>query len=364
MNYKEKPLLIYWELTRACDLACKHCRAKAVPWRHPQELTNEEGHALLEQLASFEKPLPHLVFTGGDPLKRSDLFDLIAYARDLGFTVSVTPSGTPLLTEEMILSLQQAGIWMMALSLDGSTPHSHDTIRGVPGSFDRTLQAARWAKATGLPLQVNTLVCDQTLDELPDIFTQLTDIGITQWALFFLIPVGRGAILKAVTPEESEDVMRWTYETAQHSPFRIRTTEAPHYRRFVLQQATSERKDGSRASDTRSARSGFGVRDGNGIMFISHTGAVYPSGFLPLAAGHVRRHNPVEIYRSAPLFCVLREPDGLKGKCGFCEYRQICGGSRARAYAATGDPMESDPLCPYEPSRQRVAIADQEVRDG
>ncbi len=357
MGYEERPLLVYWELTRACDLACLHCRAEAIPWHHPQELSTEEGYALLERLSGFGEPLPHLVLTGGDPLKRPELFDLIAHAREVGFTVSVTPACTPLLTEGIIHCFRQAGVWMMALSLDGSNPQSHDTLRGVPGSFTRTLQAARWARSADLPLQVNTLVCAQTLHDLPAIFGQLTDVGVTQWALFFLIGVGRGAVLKEVTPEESEEVKRWAYETAQHSPFRIRTTEAPHYRRYVLQQEAAERRGGGPTSEVGNIRQGFGVRDGNGVMFISHTGEVYPSGFLPIATGNVRHHDPVEVYRHAPLFCALRDPDQLKGKCGLCEYRHICGGSRARAYAATGDPVESDPLCPYEPAPQRTISA-------
>ena len=357
MNYEERPMLVYWELTRACDLACRHCWAEAIPWRHPQELSTQEGYALLEKLAGFGEPLPHLVLTGGDPLNRPELFDYIACARELGFKVAVTPAGTRLLTETVVQRIWEAGVWMMALSLDGSSPQSHDSLLGVPGSFDHTLQAIRWARAAELPLQVNTLVCAKTIPDLPAIFAQLTSIGITQWALFFLIQVGRGEVLREVTPEESEEVMRWAYETAQDAPFPIRTTEAPHYRRIILQRETANRKDGGPTHDIGSNRRGFGVRDGNGVMFISNVGEVYPSGFLPLAAGAVRHNDPVEVYRHAPLFRSLRDTGQLKGRCGLCEYRQVCGGSRARAYAATGDPLESDPLCPYQPVRRSTTAA-------
>lgn len=356
MNYEEKPLLVYWEVTQACDLACRHCRANAIPWRHPQELSNQEGRVLLKNLAGFGEPLPHLVLTGGDPLKRPDLFDLIACAREVGFTVAVTPSGTPLLAEEMVDRLREAGVWMMALSLDGSNPLRHDALRGVPGSFARTVRAARRARNVGLPLQVNSLVCAETVDDLPNVYALLRDIGIAQWALFFLIQVGRGQVLREVTSGQSEEVMAWVYETAKSAPFRIRTTEAPHFRRVALQRGLAERHEGRDSPPMGPVRAAFGVRDGNGVMFISHTGEVYPSGFLPVGAGAVRHDDPVEVYRHAPLFRLLRDPDSLKGKCGICEYRQVCGGSRARAYAVAGDPLESDPLCPYQPSLQAATI--------
>ena len=352
MDYEDRPLLVYWELTRACDLACRHCRAKAMPQRHPLELSTQEGYALLDTLAGFGTPLPHLVLTGGDPLMRPDLFDIIARAKELGFTVAVTPATTRILTEKIVQRMQQAGVGMLALSLDGSGPQSHDTIRGVSGSFARTLQAARWAGAVGLPLQINTLVCAETLNDLPAVFARLTDTGITQWALFFLIQVGRGQLLQEVTPDESEELMRWVYEISRNAPFRIRTTEAPHYRRFALQQQAAEPRNKVQTADLSNLRGGFGVRDGSGVMFISNIGEVYPSGFLPMAAGNVRRDDPVDIYRNGPLFRILRDTSQLKGKCGRCEYRQVCGGSRARAYAATGDPLASDLLCPYVPTSQ------------
>ena len=231
---------------------------------------------------------------------------------------------------------------MLALSLDGSTAERHDALRGVPGSFAQTVRAAQWAVAAGLPLQINTLVCAETMPDVPAIAERVGALGARRWSLFFLIPTGRGRLLREISPEESEQLMHWLIDLAPHVPFEIKTTEAPHYRRVLVERA------GGRLPPA--ARRGFGVRDGNGVMFISHIGEIYPSGFLPIPLGHVRREDPVAIYREHPLFRALRDPDALKGKCGRCPFRAICGGSRARAYAHTGDPLESDPLCPYLPA--------------
>lgn len=341
MRYEERPLLIYWELTRACELACRHCRAEAIPWRDPRELSTAEGLALLDRLAAFGPPLPHLVLTGGDPLQRPDLFDLIAAARERGFSVALTPSGTYALTEAVIRRLQAAGVWMLALSLDGATAEGHDALRGVPGSFEATVRAARWARAAGLPVQINTLVCAETVGDLPAMVDRLIELGVARWSLFFLVPTGRGRVLREISPEESERLMHWLLDLAPQVPFSIKTTEAPHYRRVAVQRNGKD--------VPVEIRRGFGVRDGNGIMFVSHIGEIYPAGFLPLPLGDVRREDPVAVYREHPVFRALRDPDRLKGKCGRCPFRAICGGSRARAYAVTGDPLESDPLCPYSP---------------
>lgn len=341
MRYEERPLLIYWELTRACELACRHCRAEAIPWRDPRELSTVEGLALLDRLAAFGPPLPHLVLTGGDPLQRPDLFDLIAAARERGFSVALTPSGTYALTEGVIRRLQAAGVWMLALSLDGATAERHDALRGVPGSFEGTVRAVRWARAAGLPVQVNTLVCAETVGDLPAMVDRLIEWGVARWSLFFLVPTGRGRVLREISPEESERLMHWLLDLAPQVPFSIKTTEAPHYRRVAVQRNGKD--------VPVEIRRGFGVRDGNGIMFVSHIGEIYPAGFLPLPLGDVRREDPVAVYREHPVFRALRDPDRLKGKCGRCPFRAICGGSRARAYAVTGDPLESDPLCPYSP---------------
>jgi radical SAM protein len=349
-NYDRAPLMLYWEVTRACDLACRHCRAGSIPWRDPFELSTREGEQLLETLCGFGEAKPHLVFTGGDPLRRPDLHQLVAHAVELGFVTSVTPSGTPLLTHEAITLLKASGVSSLAFSLDGSTPERHDCIRGVEGSFRRTIDAVRWALEERVPVQINTLCSAETAPDLEATYRLVCDLGVQRWAVFFLIGTGRGAVLREVSAEESERIMEWLYECSQGTYPVIKTTEAHHFRRIAAQYRPAERPNGrGRSGEMTSIRRGWGVRDGAGIMFISHLGDVYPSGFLPIRVGNVRRDAPVQLYREAALFRQLRDPEQLKGKCGDCEFRVICGGSRARAYAATGDPLESDPLCAYQP---------------
>ena len=329
--FDRAPVRVYWELTRACGLACRHCRAAAIPWRHPGELDAAESLRLIDRLTTFGDPPPHLILTGGDPLLRPDLFDLIAAARARGIGVSVAPSATPLLTPAAIGRLQDAGIEAISLSLDGSTAATHDGVRQVPGTFDLTLAAARAARDAGLPFQINTLVAEETLDDLPAIYLLAARLGAARWSLFFLVAVGRGTVLEQITPEAGEDLMQWLAAIGRRAPPVVTTTEAPFYRRIAR------------------GTHGAGIRDGNGIMFISHTGAVQPSGFLPIVAGNVRTDDVVRLYRESDVFRTLRAPGGFAGRCGRCEYHWQCGGSRARAYAATGDPLGEDPLCAYAP---------------
>jgi radical SAM protein len=342
-------MLVYWELTRACDLACRHCRAEAVTFRDPDELTTEEGRDLLRQILQFGPPLPHMVFTGGDPLKRPDLFQLIEEAVRLGIGVSLAPSGTTLLTRDAIRRLKASGIQSMSLSLDGSDAARHDAFRGVPGCYEMTMRAAGWTIRERIPLQINTLVTSDTAEDLPAIYDLLTSLNIERWSLFFLISVGRGTSLRELDPSAAETLMEWLYDLMQRAPFAIKTTEAPHFRRIALNRMRMAGVDGAAIRGSSVGR-GFGIRDGNGIMFISRTGDVTPSGFLPLAAGNVRKTSLVELYRSSSLFTLLRQASQFKDRCGRCEYGTLCGGSRARAFAHTGDFLASDPLCPYVPA--------------
>jgi len=346
--FARAPLRVYWELTRACDLACRHCRAEAIPSRHPEELTTEEGFRLLDQLVEFGPPAPHVILTGGDPLKRPDLQALVEHGVSAGLPVSVSPSATGLLTRERVLALKAAGVQAMSLSLDGSTAEPHDGVRGIPGTFALTLAAAREVVDSGIPLQINTLVTSETAGDLSEIHRLVSAIGAQRWSLFFLISVGRGRVLGQLTPDECEALLHWVYDHSRDGRPAVTTTEAPHYRRVVLERLKAEGRAGEELRH-HPLRRGFGIRDGNGVMFISHTGEIHPSGFLPLAAGNVKAQSPVEVYRAAPLFTALRAPERYDGKCGRCEFRAICGGSRARAYAATGNPLGSDALCAYEP---------------
>ena len=347
-DYARTPLNIYWEVTQACALACRHCRAEAVPEPHPHELTAEEGLALLRQIPEFGDPMPHLILTGGDPLARRDLYELIGEARRLCIGISITPAATPALTREVLLKLKELGVEGLGLSLDGSTEERHDSIRGIPGTFSRTMQAIAWARELAFPLQVNTLVAAQTAGDVPAIYELLKPFDVARWSLFFLISVGRGKVLESLSPEEGERLMAWIYETSRTAPFIVATTEAPSFRRVALERMRAEGLTGADIKRSGLTR-GFGIRDGHGIMFVSCTGDICPAGFLPLAAGNVRRDRVAGVYRNAPLFQSLHDPEQFEGRCGVCEYRALCGGSRARAFAATGDPLASDPLCPYVP---------------
>jgi radical SAM protein len=355
--FDRAPSRVYWELTRACDLTCRHCRAEAVPSRDPCELTPAEARRLLEALREFGGRGPSVVLTGGDPLKRPDFWEVLEHGAALGLDMAVSPSGTPLLTGVVVERLGQAGARAMSLSLDGADAARHDAFRGVPGCFTRTVEAARAAAVVGIALQVNTLVTADTLGDLPRIADLVQRLGAHRWSLFFLIQVGRGRALQQLTPAGTERLLAWLWAEARWRPYAITTTEAPHYRRVALQQLRAERP--GPADDSRAAiRRSFGIRDGNGIMFVSHTGDVLPSGFLPLVAGNVRTAHPVALYRQAPLFERLRNPSALRGRCGRCEFRLICGGSRARAYAAGGDALGEDPLCAWEPARYEAPAAE------
>ncbi len=352
-DYAQTPLNVYWEMTQACPLACRHCRAEAVPNAHPDELTYAEGVAFLRQLPEFGSPLPQLILTGGDPLARKDLYDLIDEARRLGIGVSITPAASPALTEEVLMRLQQHGVEGLGLSLDGSSAERHDSIRGVKGTFDRTMQAIHWAQQLGMPLQINTLVSAETADDIPAIYDLLRPLSVARWSLFFLISVGRGKVLQPLSPEEGERMMEWIYKTSMFAPFAVATTEAPSYRRVALDKMREEGRTGEQIKMTAAYR-GFGIRDGNGIMFVSHTGDICPAGFLPLVAGNVRRDRIADIYRNAPVFQSLHDSTQFHGRCGVCEYHALCGGSRARAYEATGDPLAEDPFCIYQPAASLV----------
>lgn len=347
-DYAQTPLNIYWETTQACALACRHCRAEAMPTPHPNELTFEEGAAFLRQIPEFGEPLPQLILTGGDPLARSDLYELIDVARKLGIGVSITPAASPALTREVLVRLKEHGVEGLGLSLDGSTAERHDSIRGVSGTFDRTMQAMHWAQELEMPLQVNTLVAAETADDAPAIYELLKPLGVARWSLFFLISVGRGKVLQPLTPEQGEKLMGWIFETSRAASFTVATTEAPSYRRVALERMRSEGLTGEQIKRSPAFRS-FGIRDGHGIMFVSNTGDICPAGFLPLSVGNVRKDRVADIYRNAPLFQSLHDPTQFEGRCGMCEYRALCGGSRARAYGSTGNPLAEDPFCLYEP---------------
>ena len=346
--YARAPVRVYWELTRACDLACRHCRAEAQKEREPCELTTAECERVLGQLAAAGPPAPHVVFTGGDPLKRPDLLQLVRHAVGLGLPVAVAPSATQALGRDTVSALKEAGVGAMSLSLDGSSPARHDGLRGVYGCFGWTLVAAQRIVAAGIPLQVNTLVTAETEPDLESIARVVARMGAARWSLFFLVSVGRGRALRPLGAGECEATLRWLAARAPGWPFAVTTTEAPHWRRVLVQAMRAGGANGAEIRQSPAARS-FGIRDGNGILFIAANGDVTPSGFLPLAAGNVREGDVLEIYRDAALFRDLRAPERFHGRCGACGFHALCGGSRARAFAATGDALGEDPLCAWEP---------------
>jgi radical SAM protein len=369
VDFDRAPFVVIWETTQACDLACLHCRACAVPQRDPRELTTGEAKRLVDDICRFGRPL--LVLTGGDPLKRPDAVEIVRYGTDAGLRVALTPSGTPLMTPRVLGELHDAGMSRLAVSLDGATAAQHDAFRGVAGSFDWTIRMLETARSLGLSTQINTTISRHNVYDLESLIALMTGLGIALWSVFFIVPVGRARPGDLATADEFESVFHRLYDLSKTAPFDIKSTAAPHYRRVVMQRQVAERRAGAREGAPLPLTAGIGfslgdgvgraakgVNDGDGFLFVSHRGDIYPSGFLPKSAGNVRTDDVVEVYRTHDLFRSLRDRSQLKGKCGVCEFRTVCGGSRARAYAMTGDPLEADPLCAYVPPawQRRTAL--------
>lgn len=373
VDFNTNPFVVIWEMTRACDLACVHCRAAAQSRRSQFELTTEQGYRLLDDVAKLQPKV--FVITGGDPLKRDDLYDMIAYAKNAGLEPSVTPSATPLLTPEAIAKMKAHGVKRLAISLDHYRREDHDEFRRVPGSFDLTIRAIEAARDNDIPVQINSTVSKRTAADMPKLAALLAQYpNVVMWSVFFLVPTGRAKTADMIEPEEVETLFGDLYRISKTVPFDVRTTEAMHYRRFVLQQmgvtqidpntglvdaSTMFMQHGRRhlgvqeqtGAITRAPR---GVNEAKGFVFISHIGDVFPSGFLPLKAGNVKKESIVDIYRDSDIFKRLRDSTNLKGKCAVCEYRELCGGSRSRAWAALGDAFASDPTCTYQPAAVAV----------
>jgi radical SAM protein len=357
-NFDLCPFTLAWEITRACALACLHCRAEAQPRRDTRELSTAEALALIDQIRAMGNPI--LVVTGGDPLMRRDVYELLAYATHKGLRTSLTPTATALANPRNLERVRQAGVLRVAISLDGPTAQVHDRLRGFSGSFRRTLQIMRDVREAGLALQVNTTVSRHNLAVLHRMPEIVAESGAVQWSLFFLVPTGRARLEDMISAQEHEETFHWLYDLSRQAPFDVKSTAAPAYRRVAIQRAMAAGGEkgplagaGYRFEDGLD-RPALGVNDGKGFAFISHTGEVCPSGFLPLSAGNVRERPLAEIYRHSPLFRDLRDPGKLKGKCHICRFRSLCGGSRARAWAVTGDYLAEDPSCVYMPGADVV----------
>lgn len=376
----DSPFIVFWELTRACMLACRHCRAEAMRKRHPNELSTQECFEVVNQLSEFS-PKPLLIITGGDPLMRDDVTEVISYAAEKGFRVAMAFSGTEKATEEKMRELKDAGVARVAISVDGSNEERHDSFRGVRGTFRMSIRAIENAKRAGIPFQINTTVTRDSIEDLPSIAKLCLKLGAVMWDVFFVVPTGRAKAEMMPSPQQFEDILCWLYDLSKKTGLNVKSSAATHLRRIELMRDRGEMPDvgdlywhllekikdfpkgeeegvvvaggRGRSLSTDGIRRATGITDGRGMLFISHTGEVYPSGFLPLVAGNVRESTVKEIYYSSEIFVNLRDPDNLKGKCGVCEYRRICGGSRARAYAVYGDYLAQEPSCIYIPHELR-----------
>ena len=355
--FSEKPVLVFWEMTRACLLSCVHCRASAIKEPLPGELTLEEGIQLIDQVASFGKPSPTIIFTGGDPLLRKDLFELLSYATKTGVRFAVSPAATELLSYDALKRMKEAGATSISLSLDGALAETHDSIRGEVGTYDRTIQAMKDAVSLGLNPQINTAIMERNYSELPQLFHLIKGIGVRTWELFFLVRVGRGSDVDDLTPEECESVCNFLYDASSYGVI-IRCVEAPFIRRGAMQRLQTG--DYWKQEDYLALRAGLlkaegqptghstlnprGTLDGDGIIFVGYDGKIHPGGLVPVEIGNVKNDSLVKVYRENELLRDVRMRR-MRGPCSVCEFREVCGGSRARAYSFFGDPLSSDPAC-------------------
>ncbi len=375
LNFDARPLLVFWETTRACLLACKHCRASALAAPLPGQLSPQLGEDLIRQVLGFGRPAPVLVLTGGDVLMRPDAYELATYAISLGIPTCLSPSVTPMLTEAAIQRMKRIRVRAVSISLDGAESRTHERIRGITGHFEATLQTIRALLAADLRVQVNTTVMRINVEELADTAAIVRALGAQMWEVFFLIGVGRGAQLSELDAQTNEEVFHFLFDASRYG-FVVRAVEAPFFRRVSLWRREREEMLG-RPESLEEVQSWFGLgdlygrlrqrleevmgpgrsraavhtvstRDGKGVIFVAHDGQIHPSGFLPLPLGEVQTRGLRETYRNHPLLQAIRSAH-FNGRCGACDYRDICGGSRARAFATSGDPLAEDPGCAFDP---------------
>jgi radical SAM protein with 4Fe4S-binding SPASM domain len=388
MSQELKPRLIFWEVTKGCNLRCIHCRATATELSSPLDLPTTKALNLIEQVSQYA--LPILVLSGGEPLFRADIFQLARFAADRGLRVALATNGT-LVSKEIARKIVDAGVRRVSISLDGANAATHDAFRGIPGAYEAALRGFRNLKELGMSVQINTTIARHNAHELPAVLDLARSIGADALHTFLLVPVGCGVDIAAeqmVPPQEYEEILNWFYDRSQEGGIELKATCAPHYFRVMRQRRAAERRaatsappeaakgNGSSIGPTEmtmpgstgislhphAARAGHGHPDGmsavtkgclagTGVCFISHVGEVYPCGYLPVRAGDLRTQSFADIWENSQVFHALRDTDGLKGKCGYCEFRNVCMGCRARAYAASGDFMAEEPFCVYEPRR-------------
>ena len=355
MRNKENELrLIFWELTSGCNLRCIHCRAEADFARHPNELSTQEAFAFIDQVVSFANPI--MILTGGEPLYRPDIFEIAGYAVRRGLRCALASNGT-LISDEIAERIVEVGIRRVSISLDGARPETHDSFRGQPGSFHAALEGFERLKKRGMSLQINTTIARHNVAEVAETLELALRLGADALHIFMLVPVGCGLTIadsEMLPAEQYEEVLNWFYERSREVPMELKATCAPHYFRIMRQRAKEEgikitvRSHGMNAM-TR------GCLAGTAVCFVSKEGVVQPCGYLPVACGNIRKTPFKDIWESSQVFVNLRDVHLLKGKCGICEYRVVCEGCRARAYAATGDYMEEEPYCIYEPKKMALS---------
>jgi heme b synthase len=346
---KESSLrLVAWETTRNCNLSCMHCRASATHGPYTGELDTHASYRLLDQIARVGNPI--VILTGGEPLLRPDIYDIAAYGTKKGLRMVMAPNGT-LITEAAAKRLAAVGIQRVSISLDGATPAGHDRFRGVQGAFDGALRGIALIKGAGIEFQINTTVTRSNLDEIPKIQELAVALGAVAHHIFLLVPTGRGKYIvdQEISAEAYERTLNWFYDQREKTSLQLKATCAPHYYRILRQRAKAEGKTVTFKTHGMDAFT-RGCLGGTGFCFISHRGIVQPCGFLDVNCGDVTKTSFVDIWNRSDVFVRLRDFDQLKGKCGRCEFRKVCGGCRARAFEATGDYMAEEPLCSYQPT--------------
>jgi AdoMet-dependent heme synthase len=401
-----KARLIFWEVTKGCNLRCIHCRASATELSSPSDLGTKTALGIIDQIAAAANPI--LVLSGGEPLYRSDIFQLARYATEKGLRVALATNGT-LVTKEVARMIVDAGVKRVSISLDGADSLTHDTFRGIPGAFDAAVYGLRNLKALGMSVQINMTIARHNARQLPEVLNLAKSLGADALHTFLLVPVGCGVDIASeqmVAPEEYEEMLNWFYDQSLAGGMELKATCAPHYFRVVRQRRVAERRSAEAAARAKAAQitsdgSAIGPAEmmmpgstgivlnpkpgnghpaghpgghpsdmnamtkgclaGTGVCFISHEGEVFPCGYLPVIAGDLRKQSFADIWNSAEVFQQLRETDNLKGKCGCCEFRNVCMGCRARAYAATGDFLDEEPFCVYEPKMIQLR-ADSDTR--
>lgn len=343
--------LVAWEVTRSCNLACKHCRAEAHCDPYPGECDTRAAKAFIDTLPDVGSPI--IIFTGGEPLLRPDIFELASYAQDKGLRAVMAPNGT-LVTPETAANIRDSGIQRCSISIDGADAAHHDAFRGVPGAFDGAMRGIKNLRDAGVEFQINTTVTKDNLSHFKEIFALANELGAAAWHIFLLVPMGRAAQLRdqVITAAEYEETLNWLYDFRKTTSMHLKATCAPHYYRIMRQRA---RKEGLRVTPDIFGMDAMtrGCLGGIGFCFVSHVGQVQPCGYLELDCGNVFRTPFPEIWRTAKPFLQFRNQREYSGKCGSCEYHRVCGGCRARAHSLTGDYMAEEPLCTHEPREDR-----------